>query len=139
MKAKRNKWCGLVLSMLLITVLSACNVEWNYNDNPYDEYERTEYLCSRTWVEEWEDHGIFYRQEVTFSGTHSGWDYIYSEDRYGNRKESESRFVWEWDDYHCTTLRLDYGDGVTYLDDVRLGNNRFTCFWDGSEAFFTGY
>ena len=100
----------------------------------------TEYLTSRVWVDEWtDDDGIFYHQELCFYRNRVGTDYLYSEDRWGNCKESSYKFSWDWRNPRCTEIRMKYGPGdYSYMEHIMMGGNKLDCLLDGQPAYFIG-
>ena len=101
--------------------------------------ERTDYLCSRIWVDEWyDDYDTYYYQELRFYPDNTGEDYLYKQDRYGNREESSLRFGWDWWNVSYTSLRLTYRDGYSYMDNIQMGGNQLNCLFDNYPAYFTG-
>ena len=89
MKTTRRKFYYIVAILSLIVTLSSCEyvgLGIEFGNGPGDYRETTDYLCSRTWTDEWtDDYGIYYYQELRFYPDNTGIDYLYSEDRYGNR------------------------------------------------------
>ena len=142
MKTTRRKFYYIVAILSLIVTLSSCEyvgLGIEFGNGPGDYREITDYLCSRTWTDEWtDDYGIYYYQELRFYPDNTGIDYLYSEDRYGNRQESTLNFAWDWWNSSYTSIRLNYGSRYSYLDNIQMGGNQLNCLLDNYPAYFIG-
>ena len=142
MKTKIIRILGLLPIFLMAITFTSCEeVYLDVDmDGSSDRRYKTEYLCSRVWVDEWEDdNGTFYRQELRFWTDYCGEDYLYSEDRWGYETESSYRFDWDWRNTASTSIRLRYGPGdYSYMERISMGDNRLTCWFDGQSAYFVG-
>ena len=100
MKTIKRQFYYIAAVLSLIFTLSSCEyvglgIEIGNGTNSY--HESTDYLCSRIWTDEWTDeYGVYYYQEICFYPNNTGVDYLYSQDRYGNRQESSLNFGWDW-------------------------------------------
>lgn len=134
MKTLTNKFYCLAVIVAMVSSLYACDEE---NRDLYDE--QTNYLCSRIWTDEWtDDEDVYYYQEISFYPDYTGKDYLYSKDAGPMGLESERTyyFNWDWDSYSSIYMR--YQDGISYMDDVRLGNNKLDCNFDNVWVTFIG-
>ncbi len=145
MKLRLNKSLLVVLLsvMSLSFMTTSCDfvgigIEVGNGTNDYRE--TTSYLCSRVWIDEWEDdYGVYHYQELRFYTNNTGEDYTYTQDRHGYKKETSYSFTWDWYDAMYTSLRLKYGPGdFSYMENIRMGNNRLDCLYDGYPAYFYG-
>ena len=134
MKTKKLWGAWLLLLMGMMLSLSACDFR---EDDPWSR-DDTDYLASRTWVDEWTDaYGTYYRQELDFYGDGTGEDYVYSEDGKGYARETRSRFTWYWNGRY--SLRMRYGDyDYSTFDISSMGGNSLEGWLDGTEVFFRG-
>ena len=131
MKAFTNYFYCIILMCTLSLSLSSCET-----DDPRDRYERTDYLSSRRWADEWVENGIRYYQEFTFYDNYTGSEYFYQEDAMGRRSESTYRFDWDWNGYSSIYMR--YANGTSYMEHISLGGNELRCILDGEEVIFRG-
>lgn len=132
----------VIVFVLTVTLVSCeyvgIGIEIGNSTNNY--HEATSYLCSRTWVEEWNDsYGNFHRQELRFYSNNTGEDYTLSVDNRGFRQEFTYTFLWDWYDANYTSLRLKYGaNDYSYMDNIIMDGNRLNCLLDGYPAYFYG-
>ena len=102
-------------------------------------HSSTSYLTSRVWVDEWTSDGVYYRQELCFYTNHTGSDYLYSEDKWGEVVEESYRFTWDWRNSRCTEIRMKYGPGdKSYMERIVMGRNKLECLLDGQYVCFRG-
>lgn len=134
MKTLTNRLYHIAAIATLAVSLYSCDEE---DQRLYDE--QTDYLCSRTWTDEWTDNdGTYYYQEISFYPNFTGQEYLYSQDASPMKLESERiyNFKWDWDSY--SSLYMRYSDGVSYMDDIRLGGNKLDCSFDNTWVTFVG-
>lgn len=142
MKTKKKALYRIFFLLAMTLAFTSCEyvglgVEFGNGTNNYRE--RTDYLCSRIWTDEWyDDYDTYYYQELRFYPDNTGEDYLYKQDRYGNREESILRFAWDWWNVSYTSLRLTYRDGYSYMDNIQMGGNQLNCLFDNYPAYFTG-
>lgn len=142
MKTIKRKFYYIAAVLSLIFTLSSCEyvgmgIEIGNGTNSY--HESTDYLCSRIWTDEWTDeYGVYYYQEICFYPNNTGVDYLYSQDRYGNRQESSLNFGWDWWDSNYTSIRLNYDNRYSYMENIAMGGNQLNCLLDGYPAYFIG-
>lgn len=142
MKTQTHKLYRIFFLTAMVLTLASCEyagigIEFGNGTNSYREC--TDYLCSRTWVEEWYDeYDTYYYQELRFYPDNTGTDYLYQEDRYGNRNESTMHFGWDWWNVSYTSIRIDYRNGYSYMDNIQMGGNQLNCLFDNYPAYFTG-
>ena len=118
MKTTRRKFYYIVAILSLIVTLSSCEyvgLGIEFGNGPGDYRETTDYLCSRTWTDEWtDDYGIYYYQESTLN------------------------FAWDWWNSSYTSIRLNYGSRYSYMDNIQMGGNQLNCLLDNYPAYFIG-
>ncbi|OUN79492.1 hypothetical protein [Bacteroides sp. An51A] len=142
MKTQTHKLYRIFFLTAMVLTLASCEyagigIEFGNGTNSYREC--TDYLCSRTWVEEWYDeYDTYYYQELRFYPDNTGTDYLYQEDRYGNQNESTMHFGWDWWNVSYTSIRIDYRNGYSYMDNIQMGGNQLNCLFDNYPAYFTG-
>lgn len=110
------------------------------NGGPGNYSERTDYLCSRSWGNEWYDRdGTYYYQELRFYPDATGVDYLYRRNSY-SENESTLRFKWDWWNAAYTSLRLLYYEDkhVSYFDNILMSGNQLNGVLDGESVFFIG-
>lgn len=142
MKATGMKYFSLLIALLAIFSFTSCEDEienW-FDDDHYSPayYEKTRYLCSRSWVTSWRNQaGKYCTQYLDFYEDRIGEEHLIIEDVPGGciLEETKISFHWNWDNVSQTCIRLDYGrNDIEYLEKVRLGSNClkgwFTLFED---------
>ena len=116
------------MAMLVALTLAfpSCNVEMELGNNTLEYRERTAYLCSYDWQDDWyDDYGLHHFQVLRFYTNGTGEDFIRIQDARG-------RFY--------TSIRLNYGGGdYSYMDNIRLGEGRMECLLDGAAVCFYSY
>ena len=104
----------MYMAMLVALTLAfpSCNVEMELGNNTLEYRERTAYLCSYDWQDDWyDDYGLHH-----------------------------FTFTWDWYDAFYTSIRLNYGGGdYSYMDNIRLGEGRMECLLDGAAVCFYSY
>ena len=115
-------------------------VEMGFDTVHDDYYEKTDYLCSRVWFDEWhDDFGVYYYQELRFYSNGRGEDYMYSVDHFGYKNERSYSFRWDWNNSVYTSIVLKYGGkDYSYMERIRMGGNKLDCLFDGEPAYFRG-
>lgn len=130
---------AMSLSVFMFTSCEDVNIDLEIGNNTDRYREATNYLCSRVWVEEWiDDKDELHRQELRFDYNNTGLDYVRIIDRRGNVHEFSKRFVWDWFNANFSSIRLDYGDGFSYMDNIIMRRNRLKCLFDSYPATFFG-
>lgn len=141
MKTMLLKYGKLAVMALLLVNLTSCEVQI---DSFYDDdniggnyYNRSQELCSRTWVSNYRDaNGNYCVQELDYYLDRTGVDYTRVEYPSGRYEVFEYHFTWSWDNYGQTSLRMVYGPkDVSYLDDIRIGGNRLSGYLDGRNNY----
>lgn len=130
MKKKAMTYLNLLLLMVVMVNLTACEVEIN---PPYEgDSRKTLDLCSRTWVDEYYDSdGNENRQELDFYADRTGVDYIRTVYPDGGVYQNEYPFRWSWTDNKETTLRMVYGpNDVSTLYDAWIRGNALSGYLD---------
>lgn len=62
---------------------------------------------------------------------------VYTEDAStGLSSERVYYFDWDWESYSSICMR--YSDGLSYMDNVSLGQNKLDCKFDGDWVTFIG-
>lgn len=121
--------------MLLVAVLalSSCHVE--IHEDPYDP---THHLCSYVWHDSWrEDRFTDGHQELRFYPDGTGTDDLWFADDWGEViQSSRVRFYWSW---RGSSIRMEYPDGVSFLDNVRLDHNWLEGYLNDVWVDFEGY
>lgn len=127
---------------LLITVLSITACE-------EDDFDNTDLLCSKIWVDtysyydEYYDAEVYAIQELTFDYDGYGTNYQYFEyfDKYGDlikREEENLTFRWKWDNWNETSIYLSYRDGKEeWLDNVEISEHYLWVLMGDEEVRFT--
>lgn len=129
----------LKLTLLAIAMMSfaSCEVEiggfWDHDDYSPGYYEKSNALCSRTWVDDYIDaDGNKCHQELDFYLDRTGVDYIVMVYPDGGVYRNEYRFRWNWENYGQTALRMVYGAGdYSILDRVLISGNVLSGYLDG--------
>ena len=99
MKTKKNALYRIFFLLAMTLAFTSCEyvglgIEFGNGTNNY--HERTDYLCSRVWVDEWyDDYDVYHYQELRFYPDNTGEDYLYTQDRYGNRVGLVERILYE--------------------------------------------
>ena len=141
MKTNAFNYLKLALLAVLMINLTSCEVEI---DTFYDDdnigggyYNRSAELCSRTWVDNYQDRdGNYCRQELDFYLDRTGVDFLRVEYRNGTVETFEYHFFWSWDNYAQTSIRMDYGHGdYSFFDNVYIGGNRLSGYLDGKNNY----
>lgn len=135
----------IILSIIIpscLFVFTSCerlSIGFEIGNNTDSYREATEFICSRVWVDDWVDSdGNSRHQELRFAYNNVGQDYIRVIDRRGNIQEYTYNFVWDWFSANYTSLRLKYSNGVSYMDNMYMGNNVIECLFDGEPVTFYG-
>ena len=147
MKTTRRKFYYIVAILSLIVTLSSCEyvgLGIEFGNGPGDYRETTDYLCSRTWTDEWtDDYGIYYYQELRFYPDNTGIDYLYSEEdkpiqptKCVRLRLQSAQATQHPSSY--TSLRLNYGSRYSYMDNIQMGGNQLNCLLDNYPAYFIG-
>lgn len=108
----------MAMLVALTFAFPSCNVEMELGNNTLEYRERTAYLCSYDWQDDWyDDYGLHHFQVLRFY-----------------------TFTWDWYDAFYTSIRLNYGGGdYSYMDNIRLGEGRMECLLDGAAVCFYSY
>ena len=104
----------MYIAMLLTLTLAfpSCDVELELGNHSLEYRERTAYLCSSDWQDDWyDDYGYHRFQVLRFYPDGTGEDYLRIQDAYGRWDEYRYTFVWDWYDAFYTSIRLNYGGG----------------------------
>lgn len=132
MKTMKFFYASLAVLAMMLT-FSACDME----DDPWRD-DDTDYLTSRTWVEEWtDDNDVFHHQELDFYPDGTGQDYLYTEDYDGYAQHSTLRFTWGWDVRYSISMRYGAND-YSYFSHISMGRNRLEGVLDGVSVSFQG-
>ena len=102
------------MAMLVALTLAfpSCNVEMELGNNTLEYRERTAYLCSYDWQDDWyDDYGLHHFQVLRFYTNGTGEDFIRIQDARGRWEEYTYTFTWDWYDAFYTSIRLNYGGG----------------------------
>ena len=100
------------MAMLVALTLAfpSCNVEMELGNNTLEYRERTAYLCSYDWQDDWyDDYGLHHFQVLRFYTNGTGEDFIRIQDARGRWEEYTYTFTWDWYDAFYTSIRLNYG------------------------------
>lgn len=110
----------MYMAMLVALTLAfpSCNVEMELGNNTLEYRERTAYLCSYDWQDDWyDDYGLHHFQMLRFYTNGTGEDFIRIQDAHGRWEEYTYTFTWDWYDAFYTSIRLNYGGGdYSYMD-----------------------
>ncbi|WP_308770033.1 hypothetical protein [uncultured Bacteroides sp.] len=141
MKTKARKFMYIAMLLTLTLAFPSCDVELDLGNGSLEYRERTAYLCSSDWQDDWyDDYGYHRFQVLRFYADGTGEDYLRVQDAYGRWDEYRYTFVWDWYDAFYTSIRLNYGGGdFSYMDNIRLGDGRLECQLDGSWVSFYNY
>lgn len=131
----------MAILVALTLAFPSCNVEMELGNNTLEYRERTGYLCSYGWQDDWyDDYGLHHFQVLRFYADGTGEDFIRIQDARGRWKEYTYTFTWDWYDAFYTSIRLNYGGGdYSYMDNIRLGEGRLECLLDGEAVCFYNY
>ncbi len=114
MKTKLRKYMGMAaLLMAVVMGLSSCEVEIFDDRHPSHVALLEEYLCEPVWTDIWEEGYHLYEQRFIFYRNGQGREYFMD-----NGRECCYDFYWRWDRGDTRCIRMDYADGVSYLDDI---------------------
>ena len=87
MKTKKNALYRIFFLLAMTLAFTSCEyvgLGIEFGNGSYDYRERTDYLCSRVWVDEWyDDYDVYHYQELRFYPDNTGEDYLYTQDRGG--------------------------------------------------------
>ena len=138
MKTKARKFMYIAMLLLVTLALPSCEVDLSLGNHTLEYRERTAYLCSSDWQDDWyDDYGYHRFQVLRFYADGTGEDYLRVQDAYGRWDEYRYTFVWDWYDAFYTSIRLNYGGGdYSYMDHIQLGNGRLECQLDGAWVSF---
>ena len=113
----------MYMAMLVALTLAfpSCNVEMELGNNTLEYRERTAYLCSYDWQDDWyDDYGLHHFQVLRFYTNGTGEDFIRIQDARGRWEEYTYTFTWDWYDAFYTSIRLNYGRGdYSYMDNSK--------------------
>lgn len=124
---------GLLFLLTIVCCFSSCE-----EDPYYDERADAEYwLCSTTWIDTFEsDINEDCDQELTFNLNGTGVDHreYY---RWGTfHREERFLFRWYWNPTLPNSLILDYPDGRSYFDNIRIDQYTLRGVLDDERVIF---
>lgn len=80
MKTKKNALYRIFFLLAMTLAFTSCEyvgLGIEFGNGSYDYRERTDYLCSRVWVDEWyDDYDVYHYQELRFYPDNTGEDYL---------------------------------------------------------------
>ena len=86
-----------IAMLLLVTfALPSCEVDLSLGNHTLEYRERTAYLCSSDWQDDWyDDYGVHRFQVLRFYSDGTGEDFLRVQDAYGRWDEYRYTFVWD--------------------------------------------
>lgn len=118
MKLKMRKYMYMAVLLSAVVVgFSSCEVEI-IDDYPPYATAPDDYLCGYVWTDIWEEGYHQYEQRFIFYRDGRGVEYFMD-----NGEEWRYNFYWEWDNRNYRSIRMDYADGTSYLEDIVISRS----------------
>lgn len=122
---------SLIMGITIICGFSSCEDDPYYDETIIIQEQLTYDLCYYIWSDWYIVDGLDCEQQLTFDPDGKGLDIRKYHYPTGRVEVEEIPFLWHWDSYYTDVLYMDYHDGRSVMESIRIDGRRLDCMLDG--------